>query len=56
MSTKQDPHAGIFENRPEHFQQFNGIKVPSSELLELDYADKDIAYYWHRSVYREPAG
>ena len=43
MSTKQDPHAGIFENRPEHFQQFTGIKAPSSELLELDYADKDIA-------------
>lgn len=43
MSTKQDPDAGIFENRPEHFQQFTGIKAPSSELLELDYADKDIA-------------
>ena len=43
MSTKQDLHAGIFENRPEHFQHFSGIQVPSSQLAELDYTGKDIA-------------
>lgn len=42
MATKQDPQAGIFENRPEYFQQFTGTKVPSSELMTLDYTDKDI--------------
>jgi len=43
MSTKQDAYAGIFENRPENFQHFTGIKVPSSQLAELDCARKDIA-------------
>ncbi|MFQ1044362.1 flavoprotein [Acinetobacter variabilis] len=43
MSTKQDAHTGIFENRPENFQHFTGIKMPSSQLAELDCAGKDIA-------------
>lgn len=43
MSTKQDVHMGIFENRPENFQHFAGFKVPSSQLAELDCAGKDIA-------------
>ena len=34
---------GIFENRPENFQHFTGLKVPSSQLAELDCAGKDIA-------------
>lgn len=43
MATKQDLHAGIFENHPEHFQLFTGINIASSELMKLDYSNKDIA-------------
>mgnify|MGYP003528827928 CR=1 FL=1 len=43
MATKQDLHAVIFANHPEHFQLFTGINIASSELMQLDYSNKDIA-------------
>lgn len=43
MTTKQDLQAGIFENRPESFQHFTGLKVPSAQLLEQDYSAQNIA-------------
>ncbi len=43
MSTKQIHTLVFLKIAPNIFEQFTGIKVPSSELLKLDYADKDIA-------------
>jgi hypothetical protein len=43
MISKQDLHAGIFENHPENFQQFTGVKVPSLALLDQDFSNQDIA-------------
>ncbi|MCO8044175.1 flavoprotein [Acinetobacter bohemicus] len=43
MSSKQDTHIGIFENRAECFQQFTGVQLASSKLAEFDCAGKHIA-------------
>ncbi|MCO8067961.1 flavoprotein [Acinetobacter schindleri] len=43
MGVKQDTGAGIFQNNPEHFKSFNGTKVDSAALKDMDFQDLNVA-------------